>query len=127
MSIPAAKIRAVCTSSEVVLVRASRKPELEKLDHATVKRLAQRARTLFDKWQDLSRGQSRTQARRTGAGSADANTLLKAQIFRDALTSFETKLAKCEAALESAAKKPKGMTAVEDLLNSKKPAKRKSR
>jgi hypothetical protein len=108
MAIPASKIRSLCTGSEVALVRASRKPELEQLSHAAVKRLALRARKLFDKWQDLSRSQSRARARQVGAGSVDENTVLKAQIFRDALTSFETKLAKCEASLASGAKNPRG-------------------
>lgn len=146
MTVPAAKVRSLCTGAEVALVRASRKPELEQLSQAAAKRLALRARKLFDKWQDLSRGQSRARARQLGAGAVDENTALKAQIFRDALTSFETKLAKCEASLASGAKKPrpktktdravehrasraairKGMTAVEDLLKSNKRKKKKS-
>ena len=105
-----------------------------------MKRLALRARKLFDKWQDLSRGQSRARARQVGAAPWTENTVLKAQIFRDALTSFEAKLAKCEASLASGAKNSrpktktdravehrasraairKGMTAVEDVLNSRK-------
>ncbi len=106
MTIPASKVKALCTSSEVALVRASRKPELEQLSHAEVKRLAVRARKLFDKWQGLGRGQSRDRLRQTGSSSTDANTELKVQIFRETLDSFEARLAKLDA---SAA--PKGKAA----------------
>jgi hypothetical protein len=104
MTIPAAKVRLVCTSSEAALVRASRKPELEQLNHAQVKRLAVRARKLFDKWQDLGRSQSRAGSRQVGFGDLPANTKLKEQIFREALDSLEAKLVKLDASVVSSAK-----------------------
>ena len=54
------------------------------------------ARKLFDKWLILSRSQSRVRTRQIGLGTADANTVLKVQIFRDALTSFEARLAELD-------------------------------
>ena len=137
MTIPASKVRLVCTASEAELVRTSRKPELAQLSYAEVKRLAVRARKLFDKWQDLGHGQARVRSRKVGSGGVDANTALKTQIFRDALKNFEVRLAKLEASAASPAAKAKfktkrdqavehrtsrsairkGMTAAEDLLN----------
>jgi len=136
MTIPAAKVRTLCTPAEVAIVRASRKPELEQLSQAEVKRMAVRARKLVDKWKDLGRSQSRTVTRKVGAGAVEANTAIKAEIFRDALSNFEAKLAKFEGKVGGKTKpktKPKkvravdhrasraavrkGMSAVEDLLN----------
>ncbi len=59
MTVPAAKVKALCTASEVSLVRSSRKAELAQLDGAEVKKLAILARQLRDKWRDLNRRQSR--------------------------------------------------------------------
>ena len=59
MTVSAAKVKALCTSAEASLVRASRKTDLARLDGAEVKKLADRARELRDKWRDLNRGQSR--------------------------------------------------------------------
>jgi hypothetical protein len=112
MTIPASKVRAVCTSSEIDLVRASRKGELEHLNTVQVKRLAVRARKLLEKWQDLGRDQSRVRSRKVGFGDSAANTRLKEEIFREALTSFEKRLPKAEAAALAAKKsKPKTKSA----------------
>ncbi len=110
MTVSAAKVRSLCTTSETALVRASRKPELEQLSPAVLRRNAQLARKLFDKWQDLGRSQSRATGRKTGAGAVDPNTAVKAEIFRDALNSFETRLAKADESASPAAKKPKSKT-----------------
>lgn len=137
MTVPASKVKSLCTDSEVALVRASRKPELEKLPAARVKQLAVRARKLVTKWHGLDRDQSRTRSRESGLGESEANTRLKAEIFREALNSFEAQLAKLEKSSASPAKGPsrktkkdrsaehratraavrKGMTAAEDLMN----------
>ena len=143
MSIPASKVRSVCTSSETALVRASRKPVLEELTPAELKRNAARAKKLFDKWQDLSRTHARARGQKVGFGEADANTMLKAEIFGEALQSYEARLAKVGSAKGPAAKSAgsktkkdrsaeqratraavrKGMAVTEDLLNA--PAKKK--
>jgi hypothetical protein len=137
MTVPASKVRSYCTSSEVALVRASRKGQLEQLSHAELKRLAVRARALFDKWRDLGRGQSRSRSRQVGFGDLDANTALKAQIFREAMESFEAQLERRSGGTAPITKAPKrklkrhrsaehrsnrasvrkSMTAVEDSLN----------
>jgi hypothetical protein len=138
MTIPASRVKSLCTDSEAALVRASRKGELEQLSHAQVKQLAVRARKLTNKWRDLKRSQSRTRSRQVGFGDVDSNTKLKKQIFREALTSFEARLVKLETSGTHAAEKSrpttkkarsaehratraairKGMTAVQDLVNS---------
>ncbi len=144
MAIPASKVRSVCTSSETALVRASRKPVLEELSPAELKRNAARAKKLFDKWQDLSRTHARAKSETVGFGEADANTKLKAEIFGEALKNYEARLAKLDKSKSSATKGPgskprkqdrnadhrasraavrKGMSAVEDLLNT--PARKK--
>jgi hypothetical protein len=136
MTIPKSKVKSLCTNSEVALVRASRKGEIEKLSHSQLKRFAVRARKHFDKWRDLGRRHARTRSR-LDSGDLGANTKLKAQIFREALDSFQARSTELEAANVPAAKKSqrktkrdrsaehrttraavrKGMTAVEDLLN----------
>jgi hypothetical protein len=145
MIVAASRVKSLCTGSEVALVRASRKGQLEQLSPTQLKRHAARARKLFDKWNDLDRGQSRLRSRQVGFGDSDANTRLKAQIFRESLNSFEAQLAKLESlAIVSAnhakvkTKKArtsddratraairKGMSAVEDLLN--RPVKKKKK
>lgn len=146
MAIPASKVRSVCSSSETALVRASRKPVLEELGPAELKRNAARAKKLFDKWQDLSRTHARARSEKVGFGETDANTQLKAEIFGEALKNFETRLAKLDSTKGSAAKGTgakisitdrnadhrasraavrKGMSTVEDLLNA--PARKKKK
>jgi hypothetical protein len=137
MTIPASKVKTLCTDSEAALVRASRRPELEKLPPARVKQLADRARKLATKWHGLERDQARTRGRQVGLGESDPNTRLKAEIFRDALNSFEAQLAKLDKSsappANAAGRKSKkdrsaehratraairkGMTAAEDLMN----------
>ncbi len=137
MIVPASKVKALCSASETALVRSSRKPQLEQLSATELKRLSARARKLFDKWQALGREQARARSRAGTPKSDASNTALKTQIFRDALTSFEARLAKLAKSAESTAKKSKpktkkvraaahratraavrkGMTAVEDLVN----------
>lgn len=107
MPVPAAKVKAVCSEDEAALVRASRKPHLEQHAVAEIKKLAARARKLFDKWHDQSRTQARGKSRSAGFGEAAANTALKADIFRHALESFEARLAKL---VKSGSAKPAAKT-----------------
>ncbi len=136
-TISASKVKLLCTRSEIAIVRASRKPQLEQLSAAEVKRLVVRTRKLFDKWQSLGRGQSRARRRKIGSSALDTNMRLKSQIFRDALQSFEAQLAKLDFSVAPSANtsRPKikkartrghrttraairkGMTSVKDLLN----------
>ncbi len=137
MTIPIATVRSLCSASELAIVRASRKPEIDELSPSELKRFAARARKQFDKWNELSRGQARKGVRQTGTSDTPKNTKRKAQIFREALGRFEAKLAKLggsgraktsqanlkktKRAAEHRASRAavrKGMTAAEDLLNS---------
>lgn len=143
MTVPAAKVKALCTSAEASLVRASRKADLTRLDRAEVKKLADRARALRDKWRDLNRSQSRGKGA-THDAAAVSNSKLKEEIFREAQESFDAHLAKLDKDGAAAAQKPrakvtkerraaehratraavrKGMSAAEDLLNVEKRSK----
>ena len=95
MTIAAAKVKEVCSKPEVELVRASRKPHLDKHSEADLKKLATRSRKLFDKWQAQGRKQARS---RGNAAGAPEKTQLKTQIFREALDAFESRLANVAAA-----------------------------
>ena len=68
MAVRMSQVKSVCTANEVSLVLASRKPQLETLSPAELKRSARRARALFDKWQGLARGQARARSQKEGFG-----------------------------------------------------------
>lgn len=123
MSVPAATVKSLCTGAEVELVRASRKPELDKLSPAEVKRLADRARKLHDKWRDAKRDQARSKSRVAGVGKPGDNTQLKAQIFAEAREAFEgrlQKLAAKEAGAKPAAKTPAKSAPASQVAKTKK-------
>ena len=136
MTIPASKVRSLCTSSEIALVSASRKPELDQLSHAEVKRLAVRAQSCSTSgkvWVVASR------ATADGSLVQVISTQIRSssEIFRDALENFEARLANPATSVAPAVRttRPKtkksrsgghrtaraairkGMTAVEDVLN----------
>lgn len=91
MLVPFATVRRLCSSTELNVVKMSRRPELLKLTEPQAVRHAQRARGLFDKWNELQRKQARA------AGGADMaklkNTELKVQIFREATELLESRAA----------------------------------
>jgi transcriptional regulator with PAS, ATPase and Fis domain len=139
MAVAASKVKALCTDSEVALVRASRTPELEKLSAAELKRNVARSRKLFDKWQGQGRTQARTQVRQEGSPDLQSNTKLKAQIFREALDGFEAQAAKLSVTGKPASKNKQsraaehrtrraavrsGMTAALDVVNTQRQAKK---
>lgn len=96
MTIALSEVKAVCTASELELVRDSRKPRLEKLTLAEATKSARLARKQFDKWQDLDRSQARTRSRRAGVGEVDNRTTKKVEIFQEALQRFEARVAHLE-------------------------------
>jgi hypothetical protein len=96
MTVSASKVSSLCSSSEIALVKASRHPELNQLTAPELKRLALRARKLSGKSQGLARSQARAKSRRLGTGSVAARSLLKIQVFSDALQSLERRLAQLE-------------------------------
>jgi hypothetical protein len=97
MTVSETKLSALCNSSEIQVVRASRRPELNQLSHAELKRLAARARKLADKWQGQSRSQARKLSRQVGSGHSTRNTSLKSQVFFEALRAIGARLAELEA------------------------------
>lgn len=97
MPVPAAKVKALCSSTEAELVRNSRPPQIKSLSLAEVKAAKARARKLADKWQGQSHKQSRAKKGAKGTSDADANTQLKAEIFREALAAYEARQAELEA------------------------------
>jgi len=97
MPVPAAKVKALCNSTEAELVRNSRPPQIKSLSLAEVKGAKARARKLADKWQGQLHKQARVKKGAKGVSGSDANTQLKAEIFREALTAFEARQAELEA------------------------------
>jgi hypothetical protein len=106
MAVSASKVKAVCTAAEVELVRASRKPVLQRLTATELSRQVARARKLADKWENQGRKQTRSRSARAGMTDRDANTALKAEIFRDALNAFSAQLAALEAARATGGPQP---------------------
>src|SRR5262245_47348653 len=96
LAISSAKISSLCNNSEILLVRASRAPELNRLSHSELKRLAARTRKLADKWLSQYRSQARIRSRQTGSGAAVSNTRLKAQVFSDAFRKLQARLAELD-------------------------------
>jgi hypothetical protein len=109
MAVRMSQVKSVCTANEVALVAASRKPLLETLSPAELKRSARRARTLFDKWQGQARTQARAKRQKEGFGEEQARTQSKVDIFQEALRNFEKRLATVEKA--SAGKGARGKSA----------------
>lgn len=103
------EIRALCTKEELALVLASRSPSIEKLSSTEVKKHAVNSRKMADKWQKLSRGQARTESRKTGAPDLDSRSHAKHELFKETLDVFEARLAAIESVptvTSSAERKP---------------------
>lgn len=92
MSLSLDEIRLLCTKAEYALISASRSPAIEKLSVVELKKNAANARKLSDKWQKLSRGQSRSESRKTGEPNLDSKSYAKQQALHDALTAYEAQL-----------------------------------
>jgi hypothetical protein len=86
------EIRALCTKEELALVLASHSPSIEKLSSTEVKKHAVNSRKMADKWQKLSRGQARTESRKTGAPDLDSRSHAKLELFKETLDVFEARL-----------------------------------
>ncbi|MFN7731379.1 MAG: hypothetical protein ACK5OB_05730 [Pirellula sp.] len=90
------EIRELCTKEELAIVLASQSPALEKLSPAEVKKHASNARKLSDKWQKLSRGQARTESRKSGSPDLDSRSHAKHTLFKEVLGVFESRSAAIE-------------------------------
>jgi hypothetical protein len=108
MAISMQRAKTLCNASELELVRASTRQEIGKLSAARLRQKETRARKLRDKWQDQTKNQKRSAQAKTGsrAASANKNSAAKAELFDEVLGRFSTRLAKVEAAGETAG--PKG-------------------
>jgi hypothetical protein len=115
MSLSLDEIRLLFTKAEFALISASRSPAIEKLSVVELKKNAANARKLSDKWQKLSRGQSRSESRKTGEPNLDSKSYAKQQALHDALVAYEAQLvtASSTTTVTAAAKKltPKQRTA----------------
>jgi hypothetical protein len=97
MSLSLDEIRSMCTKAEYDLISASHSPSIEKLSVVQLKKNAANARKLSDKWQKLSRGQSRSENRKTGEPNLDSRSYAKQQAIHDALAAYEAQLVKASA------------------------------
>lgn len=115
MSVHHATARKLATQSEWTLLEASRARAITELSPARLAQKITRARKLRDKYRDLAkqqRGEARGKraSKSTRAAEGNANTVLKQQMFAEALERFEARLAKVTAkakAKTTAKAKPK--------------------
>jgi 1,4-alpha-glucan branching enzyme len=89
------------------LVAESRTPAIEQLTAMKLKTNTANARKLVDKWQKLSRGQSRDESRKTGEPDLASKTYTKHQVMHEALEAYQARLAvvATTASVEASAKK----------------------
>ncbi|HMN97048.1 MAG TPA: hypothetical protein PKC43_02800 [Phycisphaerales bacterium] len=101
-TVPSKIVRQLCTAAEAELVRLSRERGVKEVSPSQLRGKLERARALRDKFRDLAQRQRREargkQAPR-GASRAEGNdrTVLKQQIFAEAVENFERRIAAIEA------------------------------
>jgi hypothetical protein len=107
MSLSLDEVRLLCTKAEYALVAESRTPAIEQLTAMKLKTNTANARKLVDKWQKLSRGQSRDERRKTGEPDLASKTYTKHQVMHEALEAYQARLAVAAttASVEASAKK----------------------
>lgn len=107
MSLSLDEVRLLCTKAEYSLVAESRTPAIEQLTAMKLKTNTANARKLVDKWQKLSRGQSRDESRKTGEPDLASKTYTKHQVMHEALEAYQARLAVAAttATVEASAKK----------------------
>lgn len=107
MSLSLDDVRLLCTKAEYSLVAESRTPAIEQLTAMKLKTNTANARKLVDKWQKLSRGQSRDESRKTGEPDLASKTYTKHQVMHEALEAYQARLAviATTASVEASAKK----------------------
>jgi hypothetical protein len=89
--------RKLATQAEWTLVEASFGPALKQITEGRLKQKIVRARKLQDKYRDLSRQQrgearGKRNAKSTRPAAGNANTVLKQEMFAEALQRFEEQL-----------------------------------
>jgi hypothetical protein len=113
MALSLSEVKALCTASEFAVVEASRSPSLEKLSASDLKKNAQLARKLFDKWQGQSRKQARASSQAAGFPDTDTRSNSKTEVFREALDALEGRLNSVEASSGVKAAVVKGTPKIE--------------
>jgi hypothetical protein len=101
ISLPAAQ--KLCTASEFRIVKAARRPQIQSLDLAEVKKLIVEARRLRDKWRDLATQQRRKTQQDRGARTTDqhARSRQKVDVFADALARLQAQAKRLASSAES--------------------------
>ena len=99
MAISMARAKALCSGTELALVKASTRQEIGTHTAARLKQKQARARKLRDKWRDQVAAQKRTRRRPGRPSAADnKNSAEKAELFDEVLGRFTAQLEKAEAA-----------------------------
>jgi hypothetical protein len=120
--------RKLATQAELPLLESSFPPALKDVTPGRLKQKITRARKLHNKYRDLAeqqRGEARgkRQAKSTRPAKGNANTVIKQEMFAEALARFEAALEKLEAkAAKELARKEKAATKA--AAKSAKPAKK---
>jgi len=123
--------------AERELVESSNGQKLAALTEKELKKMSTRARTLYDKWNDQLRGQSRASkaTHRQAASNANARTWDKVAVIAEAVGRFEARLEELATSVveavtgQPAAKKPTKKSAKKKLVaktTKKKTAKKKA-
>lgn len=99
MAISIGRAKALCSDSELALVKASTKQEIGTHTAARLRQKETRARKLRDKWRDQAASQRRSKQAKAGARDVDAaaRSAEKAELFDEVLSRFSAQLAKAEA------------------------------
>lgn len=103
MAISMGRAKALCTATELDVVRASTRQEIGNLTAARLRQKETQARKLRDKWRDQATSQKRSTQAKVGSRDADynKNSAEKAELFDEVLSRFSAQLAKQEAAGET--------------------------
>ena len=96
MAISMGRAKALCTATELDVVRASTQQEIGKLTAARLRQKETQARKLRDKWRDQAASQKRSTQAKIGSRDADynKNSAEKAELFDEVLSRFSAQLAK---------------------------------
>jgi hypothetical protein len=99
MAISIGRAKALCSDSELALVKASTRQEIDTHTTARLRQKETRARRLRDKWRDQAASQRRSKQVKVGARDVDAaaRSAEKAELFDEVLSRFSAQLAKAEA------------------------------
>ncbi|MGD9636637.1 MAG: hypothetical protein AB7G28_19990 [Pirellulales bacterium] len=103
MAISMGRAKALCSASELALMKASTRQEIGGHTAARLRQKETQARKLRDKWRDLAASQKRSTQAKVGSRDADynKNSAEKAELFDEVLSRFSAQLAKQEAAGET--------------------------